>query len=187
MDFNSRLNKLDKIANKKSIPLKIRNSLLYQIKYLRENVDAQLIDHPIAERKLPRRHAPRYNTKLQVGPNTDLIELDKELPIGKGKPYTGKSIAERGNIIDRAAIKKYKSTKTIRKHAEITQLTPLQLVKDDPLMRTYKANYYHASKISKDYYKVISQLENEVKKVIKDNMDKYKAIKAGLAVEIRFI
>ena len=187
MDFNSRLNKLEKIANKKSIPLRIRNSLLYQIKYLRENVDAQLIDHPIAERKLPRRHAPRYNTKLQVSPNTDLIELDKELPIGKGKPYTGKSIVERGNIIDRAAIKKSKSTKTIRKHAEITQLPPLQLVKDDPLMRTYKANYYHANKISKDYYKVISQLENEVKKVIKEDMDKYKAIKAGLAVEIRFI
>ncbi len=163
MDFNSRLNKLEKFANKKSIPLGIRNSLLHQIKYLRENVDAQLKDHPIAERKLPRRHAPCYNTKLQVDPNTALIELDKELPIGEGKPYTGKSIEARGNIIDRAVIKKYKSTKTIRKHAKITQLSPLQLVKDDSLMRTYKAKYYHVNKVSKDYYKVISQQENEVK------------------------
>ena len=55
MDFNRELDKLAQLANKKSIPPRIRNNLFNQIKYLRENVDAQLIDHPIAARKLPNR------------------------------------------------------------------------------------------------------------------------------------
>ena len=81
MDFNRELDKLEALASKRRIPPRICASLLNQIKYLRENVDAQLIDHPIAARNLPKRRIPKSsNDTVRSTATGDLIDLHKELP-----------------------------------------------------------------------------------------------------------
>ena len=187
MDFNRELDKLENLASKKSIPPRIRKNLLNQIKYLKENVDRQLINHPIAEKRLPTRKIYKHNIDMeQVETDKDLIDLHPELGNVRGKRYNPKQTADYKNIIDRPNKIKVKSQKIVRKHQPLTVLPSFKLVKDGKLMRTYRANYYHVNNVARDYYKVISQLETQIKEVIKEDMNKYKSIKVGLTLEVRF-